>query len=302
MFTALLGCGTFPQVNAITESVNASFGVPVIVTGLLVTVMVTFVILGGINSISKVAETVVPFMALFFLGGSMIILFLNAEALPGAFARIFHDAFAMESVLGGAAGTTVIALMTCIRTGVARGVYTNEAGLGTAPMAHATASETVPCKQALYGIFDVFLDTIVICPLTGLTLLCGAGDQIVWGQSAGAELISASFSTVFGAQLGSMLVAVGISLFALSTILSWSYYGERCWGYLTKNKVMITIYKTAFVMITLLGATGSGTLMWDIADTLNGAMAIPNLIALLALSGVIAKITKDYFGKLKAKK
>jgi AGCS family alanine or glycine:cation symporter len=151
-------------------------------------------------------------------------------------------------------------------------------------------------KQGLYGIFEVFMDTIVICTLTALTLLCGAGEKIVWGQSAGVELISASFSSVLGAQVGSVLVAVGITLFALSTILSWSLYGTRCFEYLTGGKG-VKLYQILFVGIVIIGATLKLDLVWNIADTLNGFMALPNLVALLGLSGVVIKLTKEHFSK-----
>ena len=163
-------------------------------------------------------------------------------------------------------------------------------------MAHAASSERDPVKQGLYGIFEVFMDTIVICTLTALTLLCGAGDQIVWGQSAGAELISASFSSVLGPQFGSTLVAVAITLFALSTILSWSLYGTRCCEFLL-GSAAARVYQVLFVAVILVGATLKLDLVWDIADTLNGFMAVPNLVALLGLSPVVIKLTKEHFMK-----
>ena len=202
-----------------------------------------------------------------------------------------QGAFSAEAALGGAFGITI---MTTIQKGVGRGVFSNEAGLGSAPMAHAASSESDPVKQGLYGIFEVFMDTIVICTLTALTLLCGV--DISWGQSAGAELISASFSTVFGTQAGSLIVAVGITLFALSTILSWSLYGSRCCEFLLGTKAA-KVYQVAFVLVVLVGATLELELVWNIADTLNGFMAIPNLVALLGLSPVVIKLTKEHFAK-----
>ena len=188
--------------------------------------------------------------------------------------------------------------MTTIQKGVGRGVFSNEAGLGSAPIAHAATSETDPVRQGLYGIFEVFMDTIVICTLTALTLLCGveAGVGISWGQSAGAELIAASFGTVFGNQIGSLIVAMGIGLFALTTILSWSLYGTRCFEFLFKGKG-VGVFQTVFVFVIVIGATLKLDLVWNIADTLNGFMAIPNLIALLGLSGVVIKLTKEHFQK-----
>jgi AGCS family alanine or glycine:cation symporter len=188
--------------------------------------------------------------------------------------------------------------MTTIQKGVGRGVFSNEAGLGSAPMAHAATSERNPVKQGMYGIFEVFMDTIVICTLTALTVLCGVekGIAIEWGQSAGTELVSAAFGTVFGARLGSMMVAVGITLFALSTILSWSLYGTRCFEFLLKGRG-VRVYQGLFVVVVVIGATLKLDLVWNIADTLNGFMAIPNLVALLGLSGVVVKLTREHFSK-----
>ena len=208
---------------------------------------------------------------------------------------MFHasSSFSAEAALGGAFGITI---MTTIQKCVGRGVFSNEAGLGSAPMAHAATSEKDPVRQGLYGIFEVFMDTIVICTLTALTLLCGvhAGVELTWGQSAGTELIIASFSTVFGAKAGSLIVAVGIGLFALSTILSWSLYGTRCCEFLFGHKT-VAVYQTLFVAVIIIGATLELDLVWNIADTLNGFMAIPNLVALLGLSGVVIKLTKEHF-------
>lgn len=197
--------------------------------------------------------------------------------------------------MGGAFGITI---MSTIQKGVGRGVFSNEAGLGSAPMAHAASSEMDPVKQGLYGIFEVFMDTIVICTLTALTLLCGVegGVEVTWGQSAGAELISASFSTVFGPRLGALIIAIGIGLFALSTILSWSLYGSRCFEFLAGTRYVV-VYQILFVAAVVIGATLELELVWNIADTLNGFMAIPNLIALLGLSGVVVKLTKNHFEK-----
>ena len=309
---AAFGIGNMTQVNTIATSVNTaidSFGgttaaytvalfgqnVPIssIMIGFVVAMIVGMVLFGGIKRIGAVAELMVPVMAAIYILASLLVVGLNFENIGNVFAMIFKGAFNAEAALGGAFGITI---MTTIQKGVGRGVFSNEAGLGSAPMAHAASSEKDPVKQGLYGIFEVFMDTIVICTLTALTLLCGAGDRIVWGQSAGAELISASFSTVFGAQLGSMLVAVGITLFALSTILSWSLYGTRCCEFLLGSKAA-RVYQIIFVCVILVGATLKLDLVWDIADTLNGFMAVPNLVALLGLSPVVIKLTKEHFAK-----
>ncbi len=316
---AAFGIGNMTQVNTIAGSINNAidafggntaaasiqlFGqsVPVssIVIGMLVAVVVALTLFGGIKRIGSVTEMLVPFMAAVYVVCSFCVVLTNLGAVGKIFAMIFKGAFSAEAALGGAFGITI---MTTIQKGVGRGVFSNEAGLGSAPMAHAATSETDPVRQGMYGIFEVFMDTLVICTLTALTLLCGveAGVEITWGQNAGAELISAAFSTVFGARGGSMIIAVAIGLFALSTILSWSLYGSRCFEFLFGTK-WLPLYQTAFIVIVVIGATLELELVWDIADTLNGFMAIPNLIALLGLSGVVVKLTRNFFDKEKLTK
>ena len=309
---AAFGIGNMTQVNTIASSINTaidSFGgstaaytvelfgqtVPIssVMTGCVIAMIVGMVLFGGIKRIGAVAEKMVPVMAAIYIVASLIVVGGNLGSLGAVFGMIFKGAFSAEAALGGAFGITI---MTTIQKGVGRGVFSNEAGLGSAPMAHAASSEKDPVKQGLYGIFEVFMDTIVICTLTALTLLCGAGDKIVWGESAGAELIAASFSSMFGAQMGSMMVAVGITLFALSTILSWSLYGSRCFEFLTGGKG-VRAYQILFVIVVVIGATLKLDLVWNIADTLNGFMAVPNLVALLGLSPVVVKLTKAYFSK-----
>ncbi len=313
---ACFGIGNMTQVNTIASSINtaidafggntaastvAMFGqiVPIssIVIGVIVAIIVALTLFGGIKRIGSVAERMVPFMALIYIVCSLCVVFSNVGSIGKIFAMIFQGAFRAEAALGGAFGITI---MTTIQKGVGRGVFSNEAGLGSAPIAHAATSETNPVKQGLYGIFEVFMDTIVICTLTAFTVLCGveSGVGITWGQSAGTEMISAAFATVFGAKTGALIVAVGIGLFALSTILSWSLYGTRCFEFLTGGK-FVKIFQLAFVCVVVLGATLELELVWNIADTLNGFMAIPNLIALLGLSSVVVKLTKDYFEKVR---
>ncbi len=311
---AAFGIGNMTQVNTIATSINTAidafggntaatavtlFGqtVPVssIAVGLLVAVIVAMTLFGGIKRIGSVAEKMVPFMAAIYIVCSLCVVCTNLGSLGKIFAMIFKGAFSAEAALGGAFGITI---MTTIQKGVGRGVFSNEAGLGSAPIAHAATSEIDPVKQGLYGIFEVFMDTIVICTLTALTVLCGveSGKDMVWGQSAGTELVSASFATVFGTKAGALIVAVGIGLFALSTILSWALYGTRCCEFLLGSK-FVPVFQTIFVLVVVIGATLELELVWNIADTLNGFMAIPNLIALLALSGVVLKLTKNYFDK-----
>ena len=309
---AAFGIGNMPQVNTIAGSINNAidafggntaaaaftlFGqtVPVssIVIGLLVAIIVALVLFGGIKRIGAVAETMVPVMAAIYILASLMVVGSNIGSLGKVLAMIFRGAFSAEAALGGAFGITIL---TTIQKGVGRGVFSNEAGLGSAPMAHAASSERDPVKQGLYGIFEVFMDTIVICTLTALTLLCGAGDQIVWGQSAGVELIAAAFGTVFGGKTGAMIVAGGITLFALSTILSWSLYGTRCFEFLPGGRG-VKAYQTVFVIVVVIGATLKLDLVWNIADTLNGFMAVPNLVALLGLSGVVTRLTREHFAR-----
>ena len=313
---AAFGIGNLTQVNTIAGSINSAinacggntmaltvtmFGQTVPVTsfivGAVVATIVGLVLFGGVKRVGAVAERLVPFMAVVYIICSLCVVITNAGALGKVFAMIFKGAFSAEAALGGAFGITI---MKTIQKGVGRGVFSNEAGLGSAPIAHAASSESDPVKQGLFGIFEVFMDTIVICTLTALTLMCGieAGVSVPWGESGGAELISASFGTIFGAQAGSLIVAVCLSLFALTTILSWSLYGTRCCEFLVGTKKTL-IFQVAFVIVLVFGAALKLELAWNIADTLNGFMAIPNLIALLGLSGVVIKLTKEHFANAK---
>ncbi len=312
---AAFGIGNMTQVNTIASSINTailSFGgstgreltifgqiVPLssIVIGVIVAAITALVLIGGIKRIGSVTEKLVPFMAVVYIVASLCVIFANIGSIGKVFAMIFQGAFSAKAALGGAFGITI---MQTIKKGVGRGVFSNEAGLGSAPMAHAASSETNPVKQGLYGIFEVFMDTIVICSLTSLSVLCGncAGVEIAWGESAGTELTSAAFGTVFGDKIGAMIIAVGITLFALSTILSWSLYGTRCFEYLFGTKASI-VYKVIFIIVIVIGATLSLNDVWNIADALNAFMAIPNLIALLLLSPVVIKLSKEFFAGVK---
>ena len=306
------GTGNMTQVNTIASSVNTAidaFGgdtaahtvnflgqmVPMssLIIGVLVAFVVSLVLFGGIKRIGSVTSKLVPFMAAVYVLCSLTVILSNFRNLGTIFSMIFKGAFSARAALGGVVGISII---STISKGVGRGVFSNEAGLGSAPMAHAATSETDPVKQGFYGIFEVFMDTMVICTLTVLTMLSGytRGVEVQWGQSAGAELISASFGTVFGTRIGSIIVAVGICLFALSTMLSWSLYGTRCCEFLFGHKSVIP-YQVIFILCVVLGSAMELDLVWTIADTFNGFMAIPNLIALLGLSGVVVKLTKEYF-------
>ena len=311
---AAFGIGNLTQVNTIAGSINSAidafggntmgfavnlFGqvVPVssLIIGAVVATIVGLVLFGGVKRVGAVAERLVPFMAVVYIICSLCVIVSNVGAIGKVFGMIFKGAFSAKAALGGAFGITI---MKTIQKGVGRGVFSNEAGLGSAPIAHAASSESDPVKQGLFGIFEVFMDTIIICTLTALTLMCGieAGVSVPWGESGGAELISASFGTIFGNQAGSLIVAVCLSMFALTTILSWSLYGTRCCEYLIGTKKTM-IFQVAFVIVLVFGAALKLELAWNIADTLNGFMAIPNLIALLGLSGVVIKLTKEHFAK-----
>jgi len=302
---ATFGIGNMTQANSIASSMATSFGIPVMATGIVIAILTGLVILGGIKRIAQVTEKMVPFMAVFYVIGSIIILVVNIGRLPHAFGLIFGNAFNFSSLEGGIMGYII---MKAMRFGVARGVFSNEAGMGSAPIAHAASSESDPVKQGLWGIFEVFVDTIIICSLTGLVILtsgvsnfeAGAGaTNFVGGLFSGADLTMAAFSSTFG-QAGGIFVTIGILLFALSTILGWSYYGQQSLGYLTNNnKVWDWIYKFIFTVLTIVGAVGGLVLIWDIADTLNGLMAIPNLIAVLLLCKVVFDLTKEYVAKSK---
>ncbi|MCM1148989.1 MAG: sodium:alanine symporter family protein [Butyricicoccus sp.] len=312
-FLAAFGIGNMTQVNTIASSINNAidafggntgaltvtmFGqvVPVssIIIGVIIAVIVALVLIGGIKRIGSVTEKLVPFMAVVYIVAALAVVIVNAKHILPVLGMIFKGAFTPEGALGGAVG---IGIMTTIQKGVGRGVFSNEAGLGSAPMAHAASSESDPVRQGLYGIFEVFMDTIVICTLTSLSLLCGTrglGVELAWGGSGGTELVSAAFGGVFGDQIGSLIIAVGITLFALSTVLSWSLYGTRCFEFLFGSKA-VRGYQIVFIIVVVIGSTLKMQLVWDIADTLNGFMAIPNLVALLGLSGVVIKLTRDHF-------
>ena len=293
--TALLGSGTFPQVNAITESVNASFHLPVLLVGAIITIMTAVVTLGGIKSISKVAEFIVPFMALFFVGGSVLILVWNYKVIPATFGRIFACAFSKESVLGGAAGTAVISFMTAMRMGVARGVYTNEAGLGSSPIVAAAAKTNSCVKQGLISMTSVFFTTIVVCTMTGLVVISsGLLDN---SELSGSILVTAAYNAGLPINIGTYLISFGLIFFAFTTILGWNYYGERCVLYLTGTTKSIKPFKIIYIFAIAIAPFMTLEPIWMLADITNALMVIPNLIALLGLRKVVISETKKYFNQ-----
>ena len=284
---ASFGIGSSVQSNSVAQSIHASFGIEGWITGVVLTVFTAVVILGGIKSISKVSSVIVPFMAVFYVLGGLIIILLNLDALMPALQLIFSDAFTGDAVAGGALGTV-------IRYGVARGVCANEAGMGSAPIAAAAAKTDHPVRQALVSMTGTFLDTIVVCSITGIVLVMG---NMYMDGETGAALTTHTFNKMLPGP-GGWIVTFGLIFFAYSTILGWCYYGEKCATYLFGDKC-ITIYRVIYVATVMLGTVASLDLVWAAADTFNGLMAIPNLIALLALSGVIIKETKDFKEKRK---
>ena len=284
---ASFGIGSSVQSNSVAQSIHASFGIDGWITGVVLTVFTAVVILGGIKSISKVSSVIVPFMAVFYVLGGLIIILLNLDGLMPALQLIFSDAFTGDAVAGGALGTV-------IRYGVARGVFSNEAGMGSAPIAAAAAKTDHPVRQALVSMTGTFLDTIVVCSITGIVLVMG---NMYMDGETGAALTTHTFNKLLPGP-GGWIVTFGLIFFAYSTILGWCYYGEKCATYLFGDKC-ITIYRVIYVATVMLGTVASLDLVWAAADTFNGLMAIPNLIALLALSGVIIKETKDFKEKRK---
>lgn len=297
---ASFGIGNAVQVGNITTSIHTAIEAfssnPISqttvnwVVGVITAIITGLVVIGGIKRLGSVTEKLIPVMSLIYIIACLAVIIANISRLGSVFVMIFRGAFRPSAVVGGVSGFT---LKTCITWGVKRGVFSNEAGLGSAPIAHAASSEKDPIKQGLYGIFEVFMDTIVICTLTGITLLI-SGIDLQYGVKGTTALNAAALATVFGDKLGALIIAVGLSLFALSTILGWALYGSRCCEYLFGSR-SIRVFQIVFVVIVVVGATMDLSLAWDIADTLNALMAIPNLIGLLGLSGVVVKLTNDHF-------
>ncbi len=286
---AAFGIGNMVQSNSVASALESTFNVPLYVTGIGLALLAGLVIIGGIKRIGSVTEKIVPFMAVFYIIGALIVLGTQFRHIPHAFAMIFESAFAPKAAVGGFAGATV---MIAMRRGIARGVFSNEAGLGSAPIAHAAAKTDHPVRQGLWGVFEVFADTIIICTLTALTILSTG----VWDSGlSGAALTTEAFNKGLPG-FGGIIVAVGILFFAFSTILSWAYYGEKCAEYLFGTRVKV-LYRLLWIPLIAVGAISNLELVWDIADTLNGLMAIPNLIGLLGLSGLVIKLTKEFLQK-----
>ena len=295
----VVGTGNATQVNTITTAVNSALlscglisegavKTSNLIQGIIIAALVALILLGGVKRIGQVTEKLVPFMALLYIVLSVGIILFRIQALPSVIQAIFEGAFKPAAVTGGAVGS----LFMSMKKGVSRGIFSNEAGLGTGSIAHACADTRKPVKQGMFGIFEVFTDTIVICTLTALVILCSQV-PVGYGQAAGAELTIQGFISVYGNWV-SVFTAVAMCCFAFSTILGWGLYGARCIEFLFSEKV-IKPFMVAYSLVAILGATADLGLMWNIAETFNGLMAIPNLIALFLLSGTVVKLTKEYF-------
>ena len=298
---ACFGIGNMSQVNSIVGSLNNAIDafIPAaagernllnLIFGLVIAALVGLILFGGIKRIGAVAEKLIPFMSILYIVFALVVILGHAGNILPAFGKIFATAFTPKALGGAAAG---IALKQTIVWGLRRSAFSNEAGLGSAAIAHAAADTPGPVQQGLYGVFEVFADTIVICSLTALTIIC-SGVDIPFGTYVNSELVASAFATIFGVKFASVFVAVALMLFAFTTVLGWSLYGSRCAQYLFGLKFM-KAYQAAFIVVIVIGAVAKLDVVWNIADTFNGLMAIPNFIALFALSGVVAKLTKEYF-------
>ena len=295
----VFGTGNATQVNTITTAINSALEnyqlineqtrpVVCLVIGVILAALVALVLLGGVKRIGNVAEKLVPFMALLYILLALGVVLLHANRIPLVFSMIFEGAFNPQAVTGGIIGS----FFTSMKRGVSRGIFSNEAGLGTGSIAHACADTKKPVKQGFFGIFEVFTDTIVICTLTALVILC-SGVPVHYGQAAGAELTISGFTSTYGSWV-SIFTAVSMCCFAFSTIIGWGLYGARCIEFIFDEKI-IKPFMVAYSLVAILGATVDLGLLWSIADTFNGLMAIPNLIGVFLLSGTVFKLTKEYF-------
>ena len=298
---ASFGIGNATQVSSIKDSINSmlyNFGAfeteagSVVVNwiiGIALALILLLVMLGGMKRLVSVTEKLVPFMAIIYIVFGLGVVLTHISGIPAVIADIFRGAFSPRAVTGGIVGSMIISM----QKGIARGVFSNEAGLGSAPMAHAAAETDHPVRQGLYGIFEVFMDTIVICTMTSLIVLLAARDSFTFGESAGAAVTISGFVSTYGSWI-TVITAIALCSFAFSTILGWSLYGSRCIEYLFGPK-SVTPYIVIFGLVAIVGATADLGLLWDIADTLNGMMAVPNLIALALLSPVVFKLVKEFF-------
>ncbi|MCR5725298.1 MAG: alanine:cation symporter family protein [Treponema sp.] len=294
---ASFGIGNMSQVNSIAGNMESAFSIPPFVTGIALVIIGSVVILGGLKRVAAVAEKLVPFMAILYIVGALVVIAFHIGAVPAVFVSICKGAFAAKAAGGGAVG---YGIQKAITWGFKRGAFSNEAGLGSSVMVHSSSNVTEPVQQGMWGIFEVFCDTIIVCTLTAVAVLSSGAVDLQTGamvsQNAGSGLVGEAFSTVFGGA-GSKFIAIAILLFAFSTTLGWSHYGATAWQYLFGEKTSV-IYKVAFVVMIFFGCTMSLSLAWDLSDTFNGLMMIPNLIGVLSLSPLVARITKNYVDRV----
>ena len=306
---AAFGIGNMAQVNTIAGTINEAISgfvatsesdqkLIALIVGVLCAAVVFFVVVGGIERIGDVCALMVPVMAVIYVIAAVVVIVANVQNIPAAFRSIFVGAFDPGAVAGGLAG---VGIKTAITKGVGRGIFSNEAGLGSAPIAHAAADVKHPAEQGLYGVFEVFMDTIVVCTMTALVVLLGVGvENIEFGKDIGATLTIHGFQSVFSGALPGVIVAVCLTLFALSTVLTWGLYGGRCCEFLL-GATAARIYQVVYALVAILGATMELSTVWALADTLNGLMALPNLVALVALSPVVMRLSREYFASVRRK-
>lgn len=290
---AAFGIGNMVQANSVAEAMKESFGISPVVTAIVLIVVTAAVILGGVQRIGEVTSLLVPVMALLYLGGGAAVLLLNVTEIPGALALVFQSAFTGSAATGGFAGATV---MMAVRYGIARGLFSNEAGLGSAPMVHATAETDHPVRQGLYGVFEVFVDTVLICTMTGLVIL--VTDSWQTGLT-GAALSAKAFELGLPGTFGGFIVSTSLVLFSFSTLVGWVVYGETGIVYLFGARAALP-YRLLWLVAIYFGATGSLHVVWDVSDTLNGLMAIPNLIAVLGSIPLILRLHREFWSKVDA--
>lgn len=286
--TAAFGIGNMVQANSVADAIRSSFGVETWITGIVLAVVTAAVVLGGIRRIAQLTELMVPAMCVLYIAGAMFILIRFAGEIPSSIALVLDAAFTGQAAAGGFAGATI---MSAMRYGIARGLFSNEAGLGSAPMVHASATTDHPVRQALYGIFEVFVDTMVVCLLTGFAVLVTG----TWNSGeTGAALAGKAFSVGLPGELGHYVVTISLVLFAYSTLVGWSYYGETGITFLFGSQAAVP-YRVLWIVFVYLGAVGKLHLVWDIADTLNGLMAIPNLVGVLGSIPLLRRLMREFF-------
>lgn len=290
---ASFGIGNIAQTSEIAGAAQGLLGAKPLLTGIILAVLCAVISFGGAERIGKTAAALVPFMSLFYIFCALAVITINFKALPSVAVNILKSAFSFKSLGGGLFGYGITA---ALKEGFSRGVFSNEAGLGSAPIAHAAADTDEPCMQALWGVFEVFCDTVLICSMTAFAVLVSLPEVTLQNGISYGEITARLFDTALPGGIGTAVIRISIILFAFTSLLGWSYYGQRCLAFLTcENKAAQTLYKTVFAAFCIVGAVGSGRIMWEISDALNGLMALPNLTVLLFLSPEVGKETKRFF-------